>query len=92
MVGWGGVRPVSWLSYCLLLAGSSRRISFFFFLFREAAAAYGNSQAGVKLELQLKPVQQTQQGQILNPLSKARDRTWILMDTMLGSEPTEPQW
>ena len=27
---------------------------------------------------------------ILNPLSKARDQTCILMETMLGSQPTEP--
>ena len=31
------------------------------------------------------------QSQILNPLSKTRDQTHILTDTMLGSEPTEPQ-
>ena len=29
---------------------------------------------------------------ILNPLSEVRDRTCILMETVLGSEPTEPQW
>ena len=29
---------------------------------------------------------------ILNPLSKARDKTCILTDTMLGSYPTEPPW
>ena len=29
---------------------------------------------------------------ILNPMSRARDQTCILMDTMLGSKPTEPQW
>ena len=32
------------------------------------------------------------QGQILNSLSKARDRTRILTDIMSGSLPTEPQW
>ena len=31
------------------------------------------------------------QYQILNPLIEARDGTHILMDTMLGSQPTEPQ-
>ena len=32
------------------------------------------------------------QCQILNLLSEARDRTCILMDTMSGSSPAEPQW
>ena len=36
---------------------------------------------GVKSELQLRPTPQPQQRQILNPLSKARDSTHILMDT-----------
>ena len=55
---------------------------------------------GIKLELQLEPTPATampdsslvcdlghnlQQLWILNPLSKARDQTCILMDTMLGS-------
>ena len=29
---------------------------------------------------------------ILNPLSEARDQTCILIDTMLGYKPAEPQW
>ena len=29
---------------------------------------------------------------ILNPLRKARDGTYILTETMSGSEPPEPQW
>ena len=33
-----------------------------------------------------------QQCWILNPLNEVRDRTHILMDTMLGSYPVEPQW
>ena len=33
-----------------------------------------------------------QKCRILNSLNEARDRTHILTDTMLGSEPTEPQW
>ena len=37
---------------------------------------------GVKLEL---PTPQPQKCQILNPLSKARDRTYIPMDTVSGS-------
>ena len=32
-----------------------------------------------------------QHHQILSPLSEARDQTCILMDTMLGSYPAEPQ-
>ena len=32
------------------------------------------------------------QGRILNPLGEARDLTCILTDTLLGFEPTEPQW
>ena len=58
---------------------------------------YGSSWAGVKLELQLKAYatatampdprlicnfhHSSQKCQILNPLSEARDRTCILMDT-----------
>ena len=32
------------------------------------------------------------QHQILNPLSKARDQTHILMETTLGPPSAEPQW
>ena len=32
------------------------------------------------------------QHQILNPLSKARDWTCLLMETMFGPQPTESQW
>ena len=46
---------------------------------------------GVKLKLQLRPTPQLQQCQILNPLSKARDQTFILTETMSGSYLTEPQ-
>ena len=62
-----------------------------------ALSAYGSSQARVKLELQLPAYTtatatwdpscifdlrcSSQQRQILNPLSEARDRTCILMDT-----------
>ena len=38
----------------------------------------------VELELQLRPVPQPQQCWIPNPLSKARDGTHILTETMLG--------
>ena len=34
----------------------------------------------------------SQQHQIFNPVSKGRDRTHILTDTMSGSSETEPQW
>ena len=63
---------------------------------------------GVKLELQLLAsttataardlghicdlLHGLQQCQILNPLSKARDQIRILVDTMSGSLPIEPQW
>ena len=33
-----------------------------------------------------------QQCWFLNPLSGVRDWTCILIDTMLGSSPAEPQW
>ena len=62
-----------------------------FFLFRAAPATYGSSQAGVELELQLSAYttaperwnpshacdlhHNSQQRQILNPLSEARDQT-----------------
>ena len=70
---------------------------FFFFLFRAAMAAYGSSQVRVELELQLQAYttatetqdlsrvcdlhHSSQQHQPLNPLSKAKDQTCILMDT-----------
>ena len=34
----------------------------------------------------------SQQHQILNPLSEARDGTRILMDTLSGFQPAELQW
>ena len=62
---------------------------------------------GVKKELQLPatatatampdprhicdPRLSSQQRRVLNPLSKARDPIRILLDTMLGSLPAEPQ-
>ena len=70
---------------------------FFFFLFRAIPVAHGSSWAGVILELQLLAYttatatrdpsricdlhHSLQQGQILNPLSEARDWTHILLDT-----------
>ena len=36
---------------------------------------------GMEQEQYLQPIPQPQQRQILNPLSEARDRTWILKDT-----------
>ena len=53
--------------------------------------AYGHFQLGVELELQLLPYATVtatqdlgclQQHWIFNPLSKARDQTYILMDIM----------
>ena len=68
-----------------------------FLLFRAVPTAYGSSQAGVKLELQLPAYtiamatwdpsrvcdlhHSSQQGQIPNPQGEARDGTHILMDT-----------
>ena len=79
----------------------------FFGLFRAVSAAYGSSQAGVELELQLlayttatarqdpshicDPHHSSHQHQILNPLSKARDQTHVLMD-LVRFVITEPQW
>ena len=70
--------------------------------------AYGNSQAGVKSELLLRPMSQLRAMQdlshicnlchnlwqhlSLNPLRKARYWSSILTDTMLGSQPAEQQW
>ena len=54
-------------------------ISLYFFM--AAPVPYGSSQARAESELQLWPVQH----QILNTLSKARDQTHILRETMLGS-------
>ena len=69
----------------------------FFFLFRATPAAYESSWAGVRFELQLPAYttatamldlsqicdlyQSLWQRRILNPVSKAWDRTRILMDT-----------
>ena len=60
-------------------------------LFRATPVAYGSSQLGAELELQLPsyttatampdPSHNLQQCWILNPLSKARDQTRILMDS-----------
>ena len=86
--------------------------SFFFFcLFRAALAAYGSSQARVKLEAYATATaiqdlshicylhHSWQQCWILNPLSRARDQTCVLMDTSqvcycwatMGTPP-RPNW
>ena len=70
---------------------------FFFCLFRAASVAYGGSQARSWIGATASgyttatakhdpswvcnPHRSSQQCQILNPLSEARDRTWVLMDT-----------
>ena len=80
-------------------------VLFFFFNFRAALVAYGSSQARGQIgavasslchshskagsERRLRPT--PRQCQIPNPLSKARDGTYILTDIMSGSYPTEPQ-
>ena len=48
---------------------------------RDQRNAYGHSQAGVKLELHLQSTPQSPPRRILNPLSRARDRTCILIET-----------
>ena len=45
------------------------------------AAGLHHSHNNVGSELLLQPTAQLMQHQILNPLSKARDRTHVLMDT-----------
>ena len=69
-------------------------LNFFSFLFRAAPEAYGSSQAGPGLHHSHSNARlfhicdlchSMQQCQFLNPLSKARDQTLSLMDTMLGS-------
>ena len=67
-------------------------IHLFVFLCMSAPMANGNSQAGVDSDLPLQPRPQPQQCRILKPLSEARDQTRVLMDTVLGSLPTGPQW
>ena len=69
---------------------------FFFFLFRAAPAAYGTSQGWDQIGVAAagphhshsntgsKPLQLCQ---ILNPLSQARDRTRVLMDTSGAHNP-----
>ena len=51
-------------------------------LFRAAPAAYGTSQArGLIRVVAAKPTPQPQQCRIFNPLSEAKDQTYVLMDT-----------
>ena len=80
---------------------------FLLLFFYSAPVAYGSSWATGWSELQLPacvtaiatPYRShiydlycsSQQWWILNPLSEARDRTCILMETMSGSQPAEPQ-
>ena len=66
-----------------------------------APVAYGSSRARVPVGTAAAGLRQSQSNtgsklqfaamQIPNPLSEARDQTCILMDTMLGPYPTEPQ-
>ena len=53
-----------------------------FGLFRAAPALHGSSQARGRIGAgSCQPTPSSQQHQILNPLSKARDQTRVLMDT-----------
>ena len=82
----------SWtLMFCFVL------FFFFFFLFGAAPAVYGSSQARGRIgatpaslhhshsnagsKMCLPPTPQTQQHQILNPMSRARDWSCVPMDT-----------
>ena len=57
-------------------------LSFLFFFFRVTPVAYGSSQARGGIEAAAAHLHQSSwQHQILNPLSEARDQTFILMDT-----------
>ena len=83
-------------SICLIVKRSCF-LFFFLFLFRTARKVYGgfqarsqigavatglhHSQSNTGSELWLRPTPQLKAIQILNPLSKARDQTCILMDT-----------
>ena len=75
-----------------LLKGCMGFFSFFFFffflLFRALPVAYGGSQArGSNRSYSCRPTPQPQQCRILNPLSKPRDQTHILLDTNLVRYP-----
>ena len=57
-------------------------ILFVCLFFRAAPAAYGSYQARGQIRATAASLHHSsQQGQILNPLSEARDRTLILVDT-----------
>ena len=74
---------------------------FLFFLFRAAPVEYGNSWARGRTRVAAAHLCHSQsnarpklhqQHCILNSLSKARDQTHFLLDTVSGSYPNEPQW
>ena len=82
MTGW----PRDKLQFvCLTLNLLIKTFFFFWSLknnFMAAPAAYGSSQARVWIgAAAARPTPQPRQHQILNPLSKVRDRTYILLDT-----------
>ena len=72
--------------------GTNSSYSFFFFFLGLHLWQMEVPRPGVELEPHLWPMPQPQQHRILNPLSKARDRTYIFIETTLGPKPTEPQW
>ena len=64
---------------------------FVFCLFRAIPMVYGDSQARGQIRAVIYwPTPQSQQCQILNPLSETRDQTRVLMDIRFIS--TEPRW
>ena len=75
-----------------LPSSSSSFLPSIVFHFTAIPVAYRSSKVGVESELQLRPMPQPQQCQILNPSSEARDWTHILMESMSGPYPAEPQW
>ena len=65
----------------------------FFFFFTAIPVAYGSSHVRGRIRAAAAGLHHSLwEHKILNPLREARDKTHSLMDTMLGSQPPEPQW
>ena len=86
------LRQVNYIYFSLFTAlpaahgGSQARGSI-----RPAPAGLHHSHSSARSEQNLGTMLSLQQRQLLNPLSKARDQTRILMETMSGFSPTELQ-